>query len=143
MDSKSCCECKLRKPLTEFHRRGEGHQAICKTCRRRDDRDRYDLDSVRHGDVRRRRRLWLGEWAFEYKRDKPCTDCGVSFHPAAMQWDHIGDDKEMNVSDAVRHGRSKERILAEIAKCELVCANCHAVRTYERRTQEADDLIVL
>jgi hypothetical protein len=65
----------------------------------------------------------------------PCTDCGGIFHPAAMQWDHTGSDKLADVSDAVSKLWSKARILAEIDKCELVCANCHAVRTYTRRME--------
>jgi hypothetical protein len=63
------------------------------------------------------------------------VDCGGSFHPAAMQWDHIGTDKRINISDAVHKGWSRARILTEIAKCELVCSNCHAVRTWTRRQQ--------
>ena len=59
-------------------------------------------------------------------------DCGGSFHFRAMHWDHIGNDKEENVSVMVLRGLGRKKILAEIAKCELVCANCHAVRTYKR-----------
>ena len=55
------------------------------------------------------------------------------FHPVAMQWDHLpGQPKRGAVGILVRN-LSRERILEEMAKCELVCANCHAVRTYERR----------
>ena len=50
-----------------------------------------------------------------------------------MQWDHLpGTQKLMNLADIVHIGATRERILAEIAKCELVCANCHAIRTYTR-----------
>lgn len=66
------------------------------------------------------------------KEGNPCTDCKGRFHHAAMQWDHLpGTEKVANVSEMyVNHGI--ESILREIEKCELVCANCHAVRTYER-----------
>jgi len=50
-----------------------------------------------------------------------------------MHFDHRpGEIKEFEIGFAVR-GYSRRRILAEIAKCDLVCANCHAVRTYRRR----------
>jgi hypothetical protein len=50
-----------------------------------------------------------------------------------MQFDHRpGEGKSFDVASAVR-GYSRKRILAEIAKCDLVCANCHAVRTYRRQ----------
>lgn len=61
----------------------------------------------------------------------PCLDCGVSYPPHVMEFDHISDDKIMNVSKML--GRKKiEDVLAEIAKCELVCANCHRHRTWTR-----------
>lgn len=63
----------------------------------------------------------------------PCTDCRTEYPHYVMQFDHIGDDKEANVADMAHHGVSVERILAEIAKCQLVCANCHAARTHRRR----------
>lgn len=59
-------------------------------------------------------------------------DCGGRFHFRAMQWDHVRGNKLDDIAEMVRKGRTREAILTEIAKCELVCANCHAVRTYER-----------
>lgn len=64
-------------------------------------------------------------------KDAPCTDCNVKYPPYVMQYDHIADNKVMKVSRLL--GRASwDTVLAEIAKCELVCANCHAVRTYVR-----------
>lgn len=75
----------------------------------------------------------MAAWARALKADKPCVDCGGVFHPAAMAWDHLpGAEKVGDISTLARRS-SRERILAEISKCELVCANCHAVRTFERR----------
>ena len=68
----------------------------------------------------------------------PCTDCGGRFHPWAMQFDHVGTDKTAGISRMVTQGMSLKRIKAEIAKCELVCANCHAVRTYTRWRETAE-----
>jgi hypothetical protein len=75
------------------------------------------------------------EYVWELKSN-PCTDCGQIYHPTAMQFDHTDTDKEFNVSDMVKNGFSLTRIQEEINKCELVCANCHAVRTYERRVKD-------
>jgi hypothetical protein len=61
----------------------------------------------------------------------PCVDCGVVFHPYAMDFDHTGNDKVADVSDLIQRA-GWQRVLDEIAKCELVCANCHRVRTYNR-----------
>lgn len=66
------------------------------------------------------------------KEASPCVDCGVSYPYYVMQYDHTGDDKVMNVTRLVRSA-SWERTLAEIAKCELVCGNCHAARSHKRQ----------
>jgi len=61
----------------------------------------------------------------------PCVDCGISFHFSAMDFDHRpGEIKKFNVSAA--QGRNMERVLKEIAKCDLVCSNCHRFRTFSR-----------
>jgi hypothetical protein len=50
-----------------------------------------------------------------------------------MQWDHLpGFVKSGNISDDF-DGRSRDEVLEEIAKCELVCANCHVIRTFRRK----------
>jgi hypothetical protein len=68
---------------------------------------------------------------FDQLRREPCTDCKQKYEPCQMQFDHIGDDKTGHVSRIMKNRGMKE-MLAEIAKCELVCANCHALRTYNR-----------
>jgi hypothetical protein len=63
-----------------------------------------------------------------------CADCGYNAHPQALEFDHLPDfEKTESISEMIRRGRSMALILAEIAKCEVVCANCHRVRTYGRR----------
>jgi hypothetical protein len=62
----------------------------------------------------------------------PCADCGVQYPPYVMQFDHLGDNKDSNVSAMVNKARPIKVIQAEIDKCEVVCANCHAQRTHDR-----------
>ena len=72
-------------------------------------------------------------WYIGLKAGRPCSDCGQAFHPAAMQWDHLpGRSKEADLAVLARRG-SRKRVLDKIAKCELVCANCHALRSHLRR----------
>lgn len=66
------------------------------------------------------------------KEASPCADCGGFFPAVAMDWDHVSGDKHLRVSLMCKEDYSMERILAEIAKCELVCSNCHRVRTADR-----------
>jgi hypothetical protein len=59
----------------------------------------------------------------------PCADCGGSFPPVAMDFDHRDPAaKRANVS-AMLAGYSFESVVAEVLKCEVVCANCHRVRS--------------
>lgn len=81
-----------------------------------------------------RQRLVLRE-IINLHKQRGCTDCGGHFHTEAMEFDHIGVDKTFEISTAVSQGRvSVATLEAELEKCEVVCANCHRVRTYERRT---------
>lgn len=69
------------------------------------------------------------------QKQKPCLDCGGRFPPVAMDFDHIGDDKTADLCRMAHDGYSVKRLMEEIAKCELVCANCHRVRTQSRHGQ--------
>jgi len=61
-----------------------------------------------------------------------CTKCGHSFHPAAMVYHHRDPKKKgTEVSNLVACGASIERIDEEIAKCDLMCSNCHRILHYE------------
>lgn len=66
-------------------------------------------------------------------KSRPCTDCGVQYSWWIMQFDHLGD-KDFTISRMGGTTMSIEKILKEVAKCEIVCANCHADRSYRRRT---------
>lgn len=61
----------------------------------------------------------------------PCTDCGERFKPWQMQFDHVRGEKVDAIANLVRRG-NVSRLEEELPKCELVCANCHADRTYRR-----------
>ena len=62
-----------------------------------------------------------------------CADCGYKDHPQALQFDHIDDNKKNSVSNLIRSDYCWETILKEIRKCEVRCANCHAVMTARRK----------
>jgi len=67
------------------------------------------------------------------KKDVPCADCGVKYPTYVMHFDHTSDDKEINIAHAANAGWGIPRIDKEIAKCDVVCANCHAERTHKRK----------
>lgn len=64
-------------------------------------------------------------------KNKPCTDCGVMYEPCQMDFDHRpGEIKKFNIGR--EYCRSLTSIREEMEKCDLVCANCHRLRTYNR-----------
>lgn len=70
----------------------------------------------------------------EALKSKPCPDCERSYPPYVMDFDHLDPElKYMSVSQMVGRGHKLENILTEIDKCELICSNCHRIRTYKRR----------
>ena len=74
------------------------------------------------------------------KATTPCTDCGIIYAPYIMQFDHVIDSKRGAVSNLVREGVSIQTLDTEIAKCELVCGNCHAERTHSRKKEAEESL---
>lgn len=77
------------------------------------------------------RRAELRAWAYEYKRTSGgCVRC-TEADPACLDFHHVNaDEKEMTVSSMISYGYSKERLLDEIEKCVVICANCHRKQHY-------------
>ena len=86
----------------------------------------------------RRKRAKAQADLLDQLRDRPCHDCGERFAPYVMQFDHRDPTTKTHlVSQMIGHAGTP-RILAEVAKCDIVCANCHRQRTYVRRTMPAN-----
>lgn len=65
-------------------------------------------------------------------KDVPCMDCGVAYPYYVMTFDHVVGEKLFPIS--LRKGQmSLTQLRAEIAKCEIVCQNCHHERTWRRK----------
>ena len=72
-------------------------------------------------------------------KNSACVDCGMFYPPYVMDFDHReGTDKCFDVSNPKTSNRNK--ILLEVQKCDLVCANCHRTRTYQRLEKSYDHL---
>lgn len=81
----------------------------------------------------RRKRNATREWLRDIKLASGCVDCGFKAHPDALHFDHLPQfEKKFHIGRQMA-GHGKEAILAEISKCEVRCANCHAVKTALRR----------
>lgn len=70
-------------------------------------------------------------------KDRPCADCGIQYPYYVMQFDHRdAGEKEFNVGN-IGPTAGRQKLLDEIAKCDVVCANCHAERTHQRHAEYA------
>jgi hypothetical protein len=71
------------------------------------------------------------EWVDSMKAGKPCLDCSRTFPPYIMEYVHGRGEKRHNIGKMANH--KPERVLEEIAKCDLVCCACHRIRSHSRR----------
>lgn len=84
--------------------------------------------------MRRERKRQKAKTIIDEIKKAPCMDCGVSYPPYVMDFDHRDETVKVdNVANMVGHANnSMTLIMEEIAKCDLVCANCHRIRTHNR-----------
>lgn len=124
---KQCSRCKKEKELSEFnnssHNR-QGKQPVCRACQS----SYYESNRDKHlANVAARRRRHR-DWIRSLKEGQPCAQCGRVGHPHAMHWHHRDpSQKEFNLSIAVAASKGRQKVLDEIAKCDLLCADCHAI----------------
>lgn len=93
-------------------------------------RQRGDLHRRQSRAARDKRRAIARAYVTDILRHGSCSDCGLA-DPAVLEFDHVGP-KTMEVGKLVREAYRLDRVIAEIANCELVCANCHRRRTRRR-----------
>lgn len=77
-------------------------------------------------------------------KDKPCADCGIKYPSYVMDFDHVRGEKKFFIHKSMAH--ALQVLLDEVAKCDVVCANCHRERTFRRkqwsRRKETNDICV-
>src|SRR5919206_3677343 len=79
-----------------------------------------------------RERRERGKAYVDQLKSRPCSDCGVQYPPYVMDFDHVRGEKSLNLSRLRNSRLAWSRLLAELEKCEAVCANCHRMRTRAR-----------
>lgn len=63
---------------------------------------------------------------------KPCMDCHSLFPWYVMDFDHVKGVKKFSLAEAAQKYRSIRMVQSEIDKCDVVCSNCHRIRTWKR-----------
>ena len=119
-------------PLESFNRNrraADGRQAYCRACFSEwHQRNKAAHNAQIHARNKRVAKV-MQERLLAYLREHPCVDCGED-DVLVLEFDHLRD-KTHNIAYLIRCG-SWERVLEEIAKCDVVCANCHRRRTQKR-----------
>lgn len=65
-------------------------------------------------------------------KNVPCMDCGIKYPPYVMDFDHRNPkDKIFNLASAIDNNVSWKNLKIEIFKCDIVCSNCHRIRTFK------------
>jgi hypothetical protein len=92
----------------------------------RANREKYIAAEARRKRARVEERM---RYLVDYLRSHPCVDCGEA-DPLVLEFDHLAG-KRFAISQGFS-GRNWQSVLDEIAKCDVVCANCHRRRTAGR-----------
>lgn len=97
--------------------------------RREYDRQRYQKVKDIRREQTKQRQEQQRELLRQLKMTLSCIRCGFTGHPAAIQFHHReASEKSFNIADVVSRGNhSWKRVLEEIKKCDVLCANCHAI----------------
>lgn len=133
---RKCSRCGSVKPIGEFAgspKKGGKLDTYCRPCRAEYGREHYVANRQRYIDQAKRRKdeLRASNYALliEFLRAHPCVDCGED-DVMVLEFDHIAE-KAFQITAAITY-RAWSDIVVEIAKCDVVCANCHRRRTAQR-----------
>lgn len=106
---KVCSRCKQEKQEEDFPMNGKKRHSWCKECHRQVVKEKY-----------------IANRDFVNSLKDKCCICGYDKNKAALEWHHTDNNKEFTINKLAKNAiTNKERILKEIEKCILVCANCH------------------
>lgn len=132
-----CTRCRTIKPPEAFSWRNKAkgrRNSACMECARALYKSAYRANPKAYRDRNASQVAAIRALVIAAK-DRPCSDCGHKFHWFAMDLDHRnGADKSFSLSEAHRLGYALSVVALEIQKCDVVCAVCHRIRTYQRRT---------
>jgi len=137
---KRCSRCRRWLELSAFSRsadRRDGLQNKCRECCRAYAREHYEANVRYYVEKAKRWKKGAAQESLASRRRSlreakavPCADCGNAYPYWVMDFDHVRGDKSFNIAGGVLTGRA--RLESEVAKCDVVCANCHRRRTWQR-----------
>lgn len=122
------------RPEWRFQQPGESRKEYLKRYQREYHKQQwYPTHTKERIQETKERRVVLQEWYTKYKATLQCQIC-AEWRPECLQFHHRNpQEKSFNIGEWIKKGVSIETLQAEIAKCDVLCANCHAVETQNQR----------
>ena len=130
---KICKHCLTQKPLSSFktYKGKKNNHYLCEECIRKYNRDYWAKKKKHLSKKKKENALKLKErnklYVIDFLKKSKCVDCSID-NLLVLEFDHIKEKKLYNISEMVSNC-SLETLKKEIEKCEVVCANCHRIRT--------------
>lgn len=128
METKTCNKCGKKKLLGDFAKnktKKDGLSGNCKECQKEFTRSHYERNTEYYREKARKRDALIVKWYQDLKSTLKCEQCGES-HLACIEFHHKDpSQKELSLSRAVCQSWSVDRMKKEIAKCKVLCSNCH------------------
>jgi hypothetical protein len=129
--TKRCSRCRCEKPLTEFaKKRRQDFQPYCRPCQSEYKKEHYQANKEAYV-ASVKRRLVRMRSILRREKDRPCADCGIKYPFYVMDLDHREDEEKLGMISQMLK-LSEEGFRREMAKCDVICANCHRERTHQR-----------
>lgn len=136
MIKKFCSNCQKEKNIEEFRpnkTKKDGYQHYCIECDKVFQKEWYIKNKERlikkAKENNTKNAVEMRQLVLDYLKHNSCVRCGES-NILVLEFDHL-KDKKFNIAQLAN--KWKEELLAEMAKCQVLCANCHKIKTHEQR----------
>ena len=136
--TKRCTGCGSERPITEFpvkHKRRSTRGTRCRACRSAYGKAHYERNKAKYiartKARRHRERDYYWAWLMTHLQTHPCVGCGET-DPVVLTFDHRDGTEKLDTIGALLSRSGWVTFLAEVAKCDVRCANCHRVRTAQQ-----------
>lgn len=131
---KECGVCKISKPDTEefFPKRGNKLNTQCKECLANYRKKHYNLNKEKYLLKSNKNRLKFAQWFDDFKKTLKCKICAEDRFWVLDFHHRDSSTKDYNIS-TLRQWGSKEKLLRELEKCDVLCSNCHRDYHYHNK----------
>lgn len=123
---KRCTKCGENKSLDKFAFKNKAKNIFnghCKECQNIMGREYYYKNLKKYYDKNKKRQLFISQYLKDIKNNSSCEKCGEN-HPACLDFHHINPKNKLyTISTMVTNSLNK--VKEEIAKCIIICSNCH------------------